>query len=71
MFCPYSASFVTHPFTQGGAIGLDMFKPFQGISSGYQFSPLNSQLSPLTFTQSGAIGLDMFEPFQGISRGYL
>ena len=35
MLCPYRASFVTPSFTQGVAIGLDMFKPFQGIFRGY------------------------------------
>jgi hypothetical protein len=34
--------------TQGVAIGLDLFKPLQGISGGYQLSTLNSQLSTLT-----------------------
>ena len=37
MLCPYRASFVTHSFTQGVAIGLDPFKPFQGFSIGYQY----------------------------------
>ena len=32
MLCPYRASFVTQSFTQGVAIGLDMFKSFQDIS---------------------------------------
>ena len=32
---PFRASFVTQSFTQGVAIGLDMFKPFQAISRGY------------------------------------
>ena len=45
MLCPYRASFVTQSFTQGVAIGLDMFKPFQGFSRGYQLSILNSQFS--------------------------
>ena len=31
--------------TQGVAIGLDLFKPLQGISGGYQFSIPNSQFS--------------------------
>jgi hypothetical protein len=34
--------------TQGVAIELDLFKPLQGISGGYQFSIPNSQLSILT-----------------------
>ena len=34
-------------FTQGVAIGLDMFKPFQGFSIGYQLLIINSQLSTL------------------------
>jgi len=71
MLCPYRASFVTQSFTQGVAIGLDLFKPFQGFSLGYQRSTLNSQLSTLTFTQGVAIGLDLFMPLQGFSRGYL
>ena len=37
----------TLTFTQGVAIGLDMFKPFQGFSRGYQLSPLTSQPSTL------------------------
>ena len=31
MLCPYRASFVTHSFTQGVAIGLDLFKPFRAF----------------------------------------
>ena len=38
MLCPSRASFVTHSFTQGVAIGLDLFKPFQGFSRGYHKS---------------------------------
>gem|GEM_PF-4571516 len=35
MFCHSRVSIVTQSFTQGVAIGLDMFKPFQRISRGY------------------------------------
>ena len=40
--CP---QFSNLTFTQGVAIGLDLFKPFQGFFRGYQLSILNSQFS--------------------------
>gem|GEM_PF-2252158 len=41
-------------FTQGVAIGLDLFKPFQGFFRGYQLSILNSQFSILNSLCSGS-----------------
>ena len=35
-------------FTQGVAIGLDLFKPIQGITRGYQLLILNAHLTTLT-----------------------
>ena len=77
LIAPTGRCFFFVSFTQGVAIGLDMFKPFQGIPRGYLFvffgsfdvSTDHTNRTDL-FTQGVAIGLDMFKPFQGIPRGY-
>ena len=55
MFCPYRASFVAHSFTQGVAIGLYMFKPFQGIFRGYLQPILSIFLYSVTFSSMRSV----------------